>query len=214
MITFLHGFLGVKEDWEEIASIINLPHRCLTLPGHQGRSLDWEGFEKEIGEDVTLIGYSLGGRLAMQYAYKFPRRVKKLILLSANPGEEGEKRREQDEKWAKVLEEEGMERFLDKWYAQPLFKTFKVDRMRRRHNPKMLAEVIRRCSPANLPNLWPKLKKISCPMVFLFGDHDIRYQLIGKKLQKSFPVAWIPKSGHAIHLENPNACAKQILEAL
>ncbi|MCB1110192.1 MAG: alpha/beta fold hydrolase [Chlamydiia bacterium] len=214
MLTFLHGFLGVVEDWEEITRRLSCPYRCLSLPGHRGRSLDLQAFEEEIGSGVTLVGYSMGGRLAMHYALKYPKRVNKLILLSANPGEEGAARLASDEKWACLLEKEGMERFLDAWYAQPLFKGFQVDRTQRRHDPLMLAQVIRTFSPARLPNLWPKLKDFACPLAFLFGENDIKYRLIGKKLQEQFPVTWIPNSGHAIHIENPKQCAKHLMEAL
>jgi 2-succinyl-6-hydroxy-2,4-cyclohexadiene-1-carboxylate synthase len=213
-VTFLHGFLGVKEDWEGITEHLKTPHRCITLPGHRGRSLDLSDFEDEIGNDVTLVGYSMGGRLAMHYAKKYPNRVKKLILLSANPGEEGEKRLQQDEKWAQLLEDEGMDRFLDQWYSQPLFTGLQINRKRRRHDPLMLAEVIRKFSPARLPNLWHNLENFPCPLMFLFGENDIKYRLIGERLQEQFPVAWIPKSGHAIHLENPKRCAKHIMETL
>ena len=49
MLTFLHGFLGVKEDWEGITEHLKAPYRCLTLPGHKGRSLNLNDFEDEIG---------------------------------------------------------------------------------------------------------------------------------------------------------------------
>ena len=214
MITFLHGFLGVKEDWENITKHLEVPFRCLTLPGHKSRPLDLEAFEEEIGTDVTLVGYSMGGRLAMHYAKKYPKRVKKLIILSANPGEDDEKRLLRDEEWALLLENEGMERFLDKWYQQPLFAGLKIDQERRRHDPKMLAKVMRTFSPARLPNLWPELENFLCPLLFLFGKNDIKkYQIIGETLQKRYSVAWIPDSGHAIHLENPDKCAQYITEA-
>jgi len=214
MLTFLHGFLGVKEDWEGITEHLNAPYRCLTLPGHKGRSLNLNDFEDEIGNGVTLVGYSMGGRLAMHYAKKYPHRVKNLILLSANPGEEGKKRLKQDEKWARLLEDEGMDRFLDQWYAQSLFTGLHINRERRRHDPLMLAKVLRKFSPARLPNLWPELERFLCPLMFLFGENDIKYRLIGKRLQEQFPVAWIPSSGHAVHLENPKKCAEYIMEAL
>jgi len=51
-------------------------------------------------------------------------------------------------------------------------------------------------------------------MMFLFGENDIKYRLIGERLQEQFPVVWIPSSGHAIHLENPKKCARYIMEAL
>ncbi len=106
ILTFLHGFLGSPLDWQDL----DLPGLFLTLPGHQGRPLDLSLLEKEIPKKTTLIGYSLGGRLAMDFAHRFPERIERLIILSANPGlEKGkEERIEWDEKWAQLLETEGM----------------------------------------------------------------------------------------------------------
>jgi len=84
-LTFLHGFLGSPEDFKSF----NLPGTFLTLPGHQGRPLDLTLLEKEISEKTVLIGYSLGGRLALHFAKRFPERIAGLVILSANPGLEG-----------------------------------------------------------------------------------------------------------------------------
>jgi len=153
MLTFLHGFLGSPEDWENL----NLPGKFLTLPGHHGRPLDLSLLEKEIPERTTLIGYSLGGRLAMHFAWQFPERIERLIILSANPGlEEGrEERMAWDEKWAGLLETEGMGRFVKKWYEQPLFSTLDSGQLKGRedHDPRVLARVLRELSPAKLPSI-------------------------------------------------------------
>ena len=213
MLTFLHGFLGVEDDWVEVARRIARPMRFLTLPGHQGKSLNFDDFEREIGSNVTLIGYSMGGRIAMHYALKYPEKVRKLILLSTNPGESGIERFIQDERWASLLERKGLEPFLKAWYAQPLFKNFAIDRTSHGHDPQSLAKVLRKMSPARLPNLWGRLDQFSCPLLFLFGKNDTKYQSIGRKLEGKFEVKWVPNSGHPIHIQNPKTCAKHILEA-
>ena len=210
MLTFLHGFLGSPNDWQPL----NLPGKFLTLPGHQGNPFDLSILEREIPEKTTLIGYSLGGRLAMHFAYQFPERIERLIILSANPGldEEKKKRIAWDEKWASMLETEGMQPFLEKWYAQPLFSSLNRVLLKEResHDPKMLAKVLRDLSPAKLPSMWEKLHEFSFPMLFLFGENDIKYHPIAKRLGKHFPVDFIPGCGHAIHIENPELCAKKI----
>ena len=162
----------------------------------------------------------MGGRLALHFALKHPEKVKKLIILSANPGlEQGrEERLKTDEMWSQLLEEKGLELFLERWYAEPLFKGLKITpsflKKRLEHDPVLLAKALREMSVARLPNLWPKLKKISCPLVFLFGENDIRYRLIQERLAKDFPTLLVPGCGHAMHLENPKQVAKHIMEAL
>lgn len=214
-VLLIHGFLGCPEDWEEVQRFLPIESECLSLPGHGGRPL-----EDVIHHPSTLVGYSMGGRLALHFALKHPEKVEKLIILSANPGLESgrEKRHKIDEAWAQLLEEKGLELFLEKWYAEPLFKGLTVDsaflERRMKHDPVLLAKTLREMGVAYLPNLWPRLKKISCPLVFLFGENDIKYRLIQERLEKDFPTFLIPGCGHAMHLENPKQVAKHIMEAL
>ncbi|QVL56734.1 MAG: alpha/beta fold hydrolase [Simkaniaceae bacterium] len=216
MITFLHGFLGSPEDWKPITQLITTPFQTLTLPGHCGKPLDLSLLEREIPEKTTLVGYSLGGRLAMDFAKKFPERIEDLIILSANPGVESgrEERIIQDEKWITLLEKEGMDQFLEKWYAQGLFSSFslteEVKNRRKMHDPHTLSEILRTLSPAKLPSMWPHLKDFSCSMLFLFGENDIKYQSIGKRLMGDYDVMWIPNASHPIHLEAPEIVAEII----
>lgn len=216
MIIFLHGFLGSPEDWSPVTQYIHTPFKALNLPGHSGTPLDPSLLEKEIPKKVTLVGYSLGGRLAMDFARRFPERIHSLIILSANPGIESgrEERLAQDEKWISILENEGMDRFLEKWYAQDLFSSFsmteEIKKRRKKHDPKSLIEVLRTLSPGKLPSLWPHLKNFSFPLLFLFGENDIKYRKIGKRLRENHEVMWIPHASHPIHLEAPQAIAEII----
>ncbi len=208
MFVFIHGFLGSPADWDPITQGLEAPFKCLTLPGHCDAPLDLASFEKEIPEGSLLVGYSMGGRLAMQFAHKFPKKVGGLVILSANPGLETgvDERLIQDEKWATLLERD-FDTFLDEWYAQPMFG---YKRSRKGHDPKRLAKVLRTLSPAKLPNLWPHLKNFFCPKLFLFGENDIKYRLIGNRLRKYFEVVFVPDAGHAIHIEQPEVILNEL----
>lgn len=213
MIIFLHGFLGSPDDWNPLTQYIQQPFQSITLPGHCNTPLDPSFLERKIPENATIVGYSLGGRLAMDFARKFPQRIDSLIILSANPGMESkkEKRVIQDEKWVTIIENEGMDRFLEKWYAQELFSSFsltdEIKKRRKKHDPKSIIEILRTLSPAKLPNLWPHLKNFSFPLLFLFGESDIKYRKIGKRLMESHEVIWIRGASHPIHLEAPKTIA-------
>lgn len=220
MITFVHGFLGSPDDWNPLTKYLTSPYQTLTLPGHLKTPFDLSFLEKEITEKVTLVGYSLGGRLAMDFARKFPERIERLIILSANPGLESgrEERIVQDEEWISIIKKEGMDRFLDQWYSQNLFSSFSLtDEMKKRrkmHDPEALCAILRNLSPAKLPSLWPYLKDFSFPMLFLFGENDIKYRAIGTRLMKDFDVTWIPNASHPIHIESPEVVANLIKETL
>lgn len=219
MITLLHGFLGDPSDWKEITSHLNAPCQTLFLPGH-GTEESWTSFESRFPEKSIIVGYSLGGRLALKFAARHPEQVKGLILLSTRPGlDKGRQERIlSDEACAKLLETEGMERFLEKWYAQPLFSSFLLPpallKKRLQLSPNRLAKVLRDYSPGRFPNYYLMLKNFSFPLVFLFGENDITYRRIGKQLQSDFPVHFIQGCSHAIHLENPLACAEIIQRSI
>lgn len=216
-MTFLHGFLGSPEDWDGVRKKLNVPSIALTLPGHGNASLDLESFEKTIPDSATLVGYSLGGRLAMDYAKKYPGKVKQLFILSASPGleKDREKRLKWDQEWINLLQNEGIERFLEKWYAQDIFSCFsftdEIKKRRMKHNPDNLIEVFKRFSPAKMENLWPHLKDFSCPLLYLFGENDIKYRSIATRLKETFECLEIPKASHPIHLEAPKEVANQIM---
>jgi 2-succinyl-6-hydroxy-2,4-cyclohexadiene-1-carboxylate synthase len=220
MIIFLHGFLGSPDDWNEVRRELSIPSHAIFLPGHGDQPLDLLSFEKQIPEGAILVGYSMGGRLAMHFAKKYPGKIKQLFILSANPGLESgkEKRIEEDQKWVDLLETEGMERFLEKWYQQDLFSsltlTEALKKKRMEHNQKKIGKVLKTFSPAKMENLWPHLQNFSCPTVFLFGENDIKYSSIQGRLEQNFECITIPKASHPIHLEAPKEVAKAIMRRI
>lgn len=214
MLTFLHGFLGSPQDWTPMCRLLDHPYQTLTLPGHQHTPCDLAFLEDSISLPTILIGYSLGGRLALQIAKRFPQKILGLILLSTHPGLEGQhqERLAQDSRWIDILQRQGMHAFLEQWYKQPMFHTLDLQRIQHRkpHNPDQLCEVIQKFSPTQLPSMWDSLEKFPFPLLFLFGEHDIKYKPIAKRLNTRFPVEIVPHCGHAIHLEDPALCAKKI----
>lgn len=83
MKIFLHGAGLNAESWGDVSG------RAINLPGHGGRPRAPEAcaevFADEIYGDVpegaVLIGYSLGGMVAMAFAAKHPERLKALVLV-------------------------------------------------------------------------------------------------------------------------------------
>ena len=88
-----------------------------------------EAIKQEVGRADFVIGYSAGGRIALELKARFPDSFDRVIAISAHPGlindDEKAKRRSIDEKWIELLETVPFEYFLEKWYAQPLFAPLK-----------------------------------------------------------------------------------------
>jgi 2-succinyl-6-hydroxy-2,4-cyclohexadiene-1-carboxylate synthase len=207
-LVFLHGFLGNSADWESVCSYLP-PCHCIgvDLPGH-GSSPFSPTFEFDPpAPKFHLIGYSMGGRLAMQYALRFPERIAQLIIASAHPGllsvVEKEKRKESDAEWARLLLELPIDEFLRRWYDQPLFKNYKPDfSMRRKQNIPDLAEALVHFSLANQLILHVK------NAIHIVGEKDTKFRALNPE------AIIVLESGHVIHLEKPESFAQLIAEKI
>ena len=212
-LIFLHGFLGCKEDWDAILSFFEERYYCIAvdLPGHG---------ESEYCEDIvgavraligpnkpTLIGYSMGGRIAMQLQSY----AKNLVILSAHLGlqtqKEKEERFEVDKTWSEKLLHLRFETFLEQWYAQPLFQRLPALPLRLKNDPESLSKVILQMSLAHQEYI----DTIDCPALFLYGENDLKYRDHYCRLPKNAAVERVTGSGHIIHLSNPLLCAEIIL---
>ncbi len=116
MIHVFHGFLGSPDDF----SFLN--HKDIYLHDlYQMTALP------VVHESDTLIGYSMGGRLALELARSCRYHLKRLVLLSAHPGPSSEEeRKDRKEFELKVVEElrnKDRRSFLNWWNALPVFST-------------------------------------------------------------------------------------------
>ncbi|MBS0625295.1 MAG: alpha/beta fold hydrolase [Verrucomicrobia bacterium] len=207
-LVFLHGILGTWEDWIPVCKFLPDRH-CIgvDLPGH-GQSPFTENFNEELVEVADrfhLIGYSMGGRLAMGFAEKYPEKVASLTVISAHfglPETERSARLKIDEEWAKMLQEKPLEEFLNKWYQQPLFRSLNREQMvakRGNQKPDDLARVFVHYSLGRQPIFEPK-------GTVIIGEWDTKYSDLYKKHR---PII-LAEAGHAVHLEQPQKVAEII----
>jgi 2-succinyl-6-hydroxy-2,4-cyclohexadiene-1-carboxylate synthase len=235
-VLFLHGFMGSAADWRDVTTVLGDRVRCLAadLPGH-GASLGLPPEEytvdgaaralldllDELGiERSIVVGYSMGGRLALYFALRHPERCAGLFLESASPGIEKAAEREAwryaDEEKAKRLASSDFGEFLADWYRQPLFASLArceglVERAveeRRRNYPAELARSLRGMGAGNQPSLWGELSRLQAPVLAVAGALDEKYAMIADRMASFNPkirLAVIPGVGHNIHLESPSA---------
>ena len=232
-ILFLHGFTGNFQDFSSVISLLSKKYCCLTvdLPGHgETRVIGDESCYNmpntaqaliELLDDLQidkclLLGYSMGGRLALYMTLHFPERFEKVVLESASPGLKTEKersqRREADLQLAQKLENSNIKDFLLNWYDRPLFKSLKnsphFDKLietRLANNPLELAKSLRNMGTGNQPSLWEKLAQNQTPLLLLAGEYDDKFTTINTEIASLCPAATleiVPKAGHNIHFEN------------
>lgn len=223
MCFFLHGFLGQKEDWLPLFSHLSFPINAIDLPGHGKNPMAEDivlATRKKIPAAEYLIGYSAGGRIALELKKRFPHSYGRLILLSTHLGIIDEKERklrlQQDEKWIEMLHSFPFEEFLKKWYDQKLFHSLKkrpyfseIFEKRKMGNPFLLAKFLKQYSIAKKSPHTPPPGTI-----FIYGEEDLKYADLYRKLADSYKIYSIENAGHAVHIENPKGLAEVITKAI
>lgn len=237
-IVFLHGFTGSTHTWDEVVSFLpdTFDMLAIDLIGHgkTSKPLDSTRYvaEEQIADlhalfqhlqwsDFTLVGYSMGGRLALSYASKYP--VKRLILESSSPGltdkEERLNRKQSDEQLANRILDEGLTSFVNFWERIPLFHSQRqlplekqqLIRQERIAGSELgLANSLRGFGTGVQPSYWNKLEEIITPTLLVTGELDEKFCMLAKTMKKHLPnVAHkeIREVGHAIHVENPELFA-------
>lgn len=232
-LVWLHGFLGSREEWRALAGgFPGCAHLLVDLPGH-GRSaaVNAESFSHVdallratlehfgIGR-YCLVGYSLGGRIAMYHAAAAapPAGLAGLAIEGGNPGLEDESerhaRREQDARWARRFGREPLSEVLRAWYQQPVFADLSATErqaltaLRADNDGVALARMLMVTSLGNQPFLAPALQALSLPFVYLCGERDDKFRQLAGRYR--FPLQLIAGTGHNAHRTNPAAFAARL----
>lgn len=233
-LVMLHGFLGRGTDWSEIAQQLSDTHHviCPDLPGHGENPLAApttfeamaDGLLSTISnaaiEQFDLLGYSMGGRLALYVAARFPERMNRLVIESASPGIEDEPTRlsrcHHDDALAAELEAidsaEALEDWLRQWYAEPLWSSLHARpglvealvHARRDAVPKSLGAALRSFSTGRQPSLWDDLPGLPCRLFLMVGELDHKYTKISERMVECNPgIARMifADCGHNVHIE-------------
>lgn len=227
-IVLLHGFTGSHADWSDMSqAMAGYRTQALDITGH-GEAVspkldDYdmatvaETIVTSCAEDFHLVGYSMGGRLALFIATRYPVVVQSLTLISASPGlkTEAERlaRRQADNALADKIEANGIEWFADYWGNLSLWDSqspeLKADLRQKRltNNPLGLANSLRGMGTGVMPSLWEDLANLPMPVQLIVGELDTKFIAINNKMADLIPnveLEIIGDAGHAVHLEKPD----------
>lgn len=229
---FFHGFMGNQRSFAQIAAQLPGHTTCVNLEGHAdhpatdptaytmwAQTATWARWLRQQSAPVTLVGYSMGGRLALGLALRYPELVRHLVLESSSPGLASvaaqQQRQQHDQQLAQQLLQQGLPAFVTQWEQLPLFasqRQLPVQQQRRvrqrrlQHEPIGLANSLRYFGTGYQPNLWPALPELSMPVTLIVGALDPKFQQISKQMQALIPQARrfvVPQAGHNVHLEQP-----------
>ena len=179
---------------------------------------------------IALLGYSMGGRVALHLALAVPERIRALVLESASPGiadpAERDTRVRADEALAASIERDGLEAFIDRWQNLPLFASQQrlplEVRQRQRavrlaNRPIGLANSLRGMGAGAMTPVWDRLETLAVPTLLLAGALDAKYVAQGEAMAKLLPHATrlvLPDVGHTTHLEAPELFERTVLDWL
>lgn len=225
MLYALHGFMGLPSDWD-VLQMPDLVACDITSIGKPSSSFGlWEWAQKfndtlSPAQKPVLMGYSLGGRLALHALLLNPAFWSGVIIISANPGLnsslEKEQRYREDEVWTERFLHESWPSLLQAWNGREAFANahFSFERNEQDYVRSTLANALRWWSVGRQEFLIPQIASINVPILWIAGENDKRYAAAAKEL--SFRHArsrvWIaPCAGHRVPWETSTLFKKQTL---
>jgi 2-succinyl-6-hydroxy-2,4-cyclohexadiene-1-carboxylate synthase len=227
-LVLLHGFAGTPEHWRRV--IAELPaERFDPLPLDIAlvEPLTPAGVAAAVAAAAparfVLAGYSMGARLALHAALAMPERLERLVLVSGTAGIDDARERAErlaaDETLAAEVERGGIEDFVARWAAAPLFEgdpewvRDEVAREQRGCEHAALAACLRGLGSGAMAPMWERLAELRVDVAVLAGERDPRYVELGRRLAAALPRAQlsvVASAGHRLALEAPTAVAAAI----
>ncbi len=250
-LILLHGFTGSSVSWAAQTAVFSSHFRTITIDllGH-GRTdspTDPNRYRMEQaaadiiailerqkaegrGQKAHLLGYSMGGRLALYLAVNYPDWFQSVVLESASPGLDTAvaraERQKQDIALAGWIEANEIEAFVQRWEQLPLWASQTqlpaaarqvLQEQRLQNNPTGLANSLRGMGTGVQPSLWARLSELKMPVLLLAGELDSKFVAINRQMHEQIPhgqLQIISQAGHTIHLERPSRFNQYILTFL
>jgi 2-succinyl-6-hydroxy-2,4-cyclohexadiene-1-carboxylate synthase len=235
-VVMLHGFTHTGASWDAVVRTLAAERYSAIAPDVRGHGMASELAPVELDaviDDVdrvaerqrfTLVGYSMGGRIAVHVALALRARIERLVLIGASPGiaddDERERRVEADEELARWIEREpSIELVARRWEQTPILQgqppevAAFVHEQRLRNTPAGLARALRGLGTAALPSAWERLGALDMPVVLVVGQRDRKFTAIAERMAGLLPcseIVVVPGVGHAVHLEAPEAIARVV----
>jgi 3-oxoadipate enol-lactonase len=236
-LVFIHGLGSSTRDWENQVSEFSTSYRVITfdLRGH-GRSdkpggpytipmmaADLEGLLQALHTPLAnLVGISLGGAVAFQFALDYPSRVKTITIVNSGPSLGGtpEQAQQEIERRVGIVQQLGM-RAMGEALSSTLFPKPEQIALREtfvarwaENDPQAYIEATRSMLGWNVMD---RLEAITCPTLILSADQD--YSPVAAKeayasLMPNARLVVIPDAHHATPLEQPEKFNAALMDFL
>jgi 2-succinyl-6-hydroxy-2,4-cyclohexadiene-1-carboxylate synthase len=230
----IHGNFQTAKVWQSLGDGMKAEFSDLEMVTEDLYAKPFQGFDdwtKDFcdraelatnGEKSVLLGYSLGGRLALHACIHRPDLWEGVVVVGADPGlgssEEKNHQFARDRNWADRLKKEPIEHLVREWDEQPVFCGIENSAPRNLEelDPIQLSQQFEVFSKGLQQNLVPALSELkNPPVLFLAGEKDKKYQQIGDELAELCPVVesrWVEDSGHRVPWENPESFSRILID--
>jgi 2-succinyl-6-hydroxy-2,4-cyclohexadiene-1-carboxylate synthase len=235
----LHGAVGMAADWRGFAKrlagektgsrAVDLWRflECQPMPLTDfATALNADaGSEVFRGSGRALMGYSMGGRLALHALLGENHPWQAAVIVSAHPGlestDERNARQAADATWATKALAGNWQEFLTGWNAQPLFADAEIRTpqatgslvMRRREIARSFVD----WSLGAQEPLWDRLHEITIPVLWVVGENDPKFRALAERAVDLLPnarLAIAPGAGHRVPWEAEQWLAQTVAHFL
>jgi 2-succinyl-6-hydroxy-2,4-cyclohexadiene-1-carboxylate synthase len=214
-VVLVPGFTQTAASWRGVNRILeeSCEVAALDVPAKETFAATAAALGRQ-GKRAVYVGYSMGGRLALRLALDQPELVPALVLVSSTAGITDEAARREriasDEALAESVMRDGVDAFLDRWLAQPLFATVPPDapglRERRALSQRYLAHCLRVLGAGAMEPMWDRLPELAMPVALVTGKTDAKYEKIALTMLERMRGEVVHvrlDGGHALPLEQP-----------
>lgn len=174
---------------------------------------------KLVKTKYSLIGYSMGGRIAVRYALSYVNEIEKLILESCSFGIKDEKEKSMrylsDKLLAENIINKGISWFQQYWSSLKIFETQKklpkeikerINNGRLHNSGIALANTLMGSGQGVFPYCGEQIEKSQLPILYICGSLDKKYSELGREYLKrisNMRYVQVDDAGHNVHLEKP-----------
>lgn len=243
-IHYLHGFLGLPSDWDKIGSALDI----YSLKNNEVISNFKYNLYDFIAEDLKtdlntlahqifkkikaksssdqvniLVGYSLGGRVALHILKQEIDYFKYAIFLSTNPGFlEALDRKNRfviDRSWSEKFRTQDWDSLMSEWNSQDVLKNgcSQISRIETDYSRVKLSSLLENCSLALQENFDKFILENDQRITWVYGEEDFKYKTISLNLKRrnsELDLIEIKNSGHRVIFDAPGDISNILIQKI
>ena len=243
-MVLLHGLRGHAHSWDDVSAAMYQDFHVLALDQRGRGDSDWApggdystesfvddlaAFSHAVGLDsFVLVGHSMGGRIGMAFAARYPEKVQRLVIVDVGPDIDPKGAERITREIREVPEEfDSFDAVLDYMNKSNRFASDSVLRRRLQYATKELPngklgwrydlavrDQRRYGTAPPPPDLWPSLRQITCPTLIVRGaDTDTLGAEVAHRMDQELPhgkLVEVPRAGHMVFEDNPEDFISQL----